>query len=173
MYHKVIFIDIDGPLSWGTWHDGRVKISEGTSSEFTIPYPWEKEECDALYEVIKQTNAQLVVSSDWRKFYGLYQLQSIFEHYGIGKWDVIDTTTNYNPMRKLSSPPEWDRGCEIRSWVKTFRPTHWVAIDDLPLKSTFKSLRIPKWRHIQVDGAHGYGGRLANKVDEVVKLLNR
>lgn len=173
MYHKVIFIDIDGPLSWATWEDGKVKILEGTSSEFTIPYAWVKEDCHALAEIIKQTNARLVVSSDWKKFYGIYQLKAIFEHYGIGRWDVIDTTTSFNPRAKLSSSIEWDRACEISFWVKTFRPTHWVAIDDIPLKHSFKSLRIPKWRHVGVDGDHGAGGRLRDKVDEIVKLLNR
>ena len=41
MRGKVIFIDIDGPLSWGSWGDGEVKIMEGTKHEFTIPYAWD------------------------------------------------------------------------------------------------------------------------------------
>ena len=52
MVGKVIFIDIDGPLAWGTWPDGTVKIMEGTQQEFTIPYTWVKEDCDALAEVL-------------------------------------------------------------------------------------------------------------------------
>ena len=51
MRGKAIFIDIDGPLSWGTWEDGKVKIMEGTTHEFTIPYSWVKEDCDALSEI--------------------------------------------------------------------------------------------------------------------------
>ena len=77
MRGKVIFIDIDGPLSYGTWGDGKVKIMEETPTEFTIPYSWNQDECNALCEIIKQTDARLVVSSDWRKYYGFNQLMLI------------------------------------------------------------------------------------------------
>ena len=61
MRSKVIFIDIDGPLAWGTWPDGKVKIMEDTQQEFTIPYSWVKEDCDALGEMINRTGANLVI----------------------------------------------------------------------------------------------------------------
>lgn len=170
---KVIFIDIDGPLSYGTWPDGKITIMEGTAQEFTIPYAWVKEDCEALAEVLKRTDANLIVSSDWKKHYGIYQLRMIFEHYGIGRWYVMDTTTHFNPKRKLSSPPEWDRACEIKTWVKSFRPEHWIAIDDMPLKSCFKRLNIPQWRHVSVDGDFGRGGKLRDKVEECVQKLNK
>ena len=78
MRGKAIFIDIDGPLAWGSWGDGKVKIMEGTMNEFTIPYGWDIADCEALSEIIKQTDAQLVVSSDWRKHFGFIQLRMIF-----------------------------------------------------------------------------------------------
>ena len=170
---KVIFIDVDGPLAWGTWSDGPVAIMEGTKHKFDIPYTWVKEDCDALCEIIKQTDARLVVSSDWKKHFGLIQLSMIFEHYGIGRWNLLDITTHFNPRKKMSSSLEWDRACEIHTWVKTFKPDNWIAIDDMPLRYSFQSLKIPKWRHVQVDGDFGYGGRLRDKVDECVKKLNR
>jgi hypothetical protein len=173
MRGKVIFIDVDGPLSWGTWQDGKVKIMEGTSSEFTIPYPWVQEDCDALGEIIKQTDARLVVSSDWKKHYGILHLAMIFEHYGIGRWNVMDTTTHFNPKKKMSSSLEWDRACEIETWVKSFKPTHWISIDDMQLNFGYKSLGISQFHHVQVDGDFGKGGRLRDKVDECVKKLNK
>jgi hypothetical protein len=173
MRGKVIFIDVDGPLSWGTWQDGKVKIMEGSSGEFTIPYPWVQEDCDALGEIIKQTDARLVVSSDWKKHFGILQLAMIFEHYGIGRWNVMDITTHFNPKKKMSSSLEWDRACEIETWVKQFKPTNWISIDDMQLNFGYKSLGIPQWRHVQVDGDWGKGGRLRDKVDECVKKLNR
>lgn len=171
--NKVIFIDIDGPLSYGTWADGSIKILDQTKHQFEIPYAWVKEDVDALSTIIEKTNADLVVSSDWKKHYGFYQLRMIFEHYGIGRWNIIDTTTNFNPIRKLSSPPEWDRAGEIKTWVKAFKPKHWIAIDDMALGSSFKILGIPKWRHVQVDGDFGHGGKLRDKIDECVDKLNR
>lgn len=173
MNSPVIFIDIDGPLAYATWVDGKVEISDAIKHPFEIPYPWVQEDCDALAKIIKETDASLVVSSDWKKYYTLPQLRSIFLHYGIPHWSVIDTTTHFNPRKKMSSSTEWDRACEIVSWVKTFKPRRWIAIDDIPLKSSFKSLRITQWRHIQVDGDFGYGGRLRDKVDEVIAKLRR
>jgi hypothetical protein len=173
MRGKAIFIDIDGPLSWGNWGDGKVKILEGTTHEFTIPYAWDKAECEALSEIIKQTDAQLVVSSDWRKHFGFIQLSMIFEHYGIGRWNLLDTTTHFNPRKKLSSSLEWDRACEIEMWVKSFKPTNWISIDDMKLNFGYKSLGIPQWRHVQVDGDFGYGGKLRDKIDECITKLNR
>jgi hypothetical protein len=29
------------------------------------------------------------------------------------------------------------------------------------------------WRHVQVDGDNGYGGRLRDKIDECVEKLNK
>jgi len=33
--------------------------------------------------------------------------------------------------------------------------------------------KIPMWRHIQVDGDFGNGGRLRDKVEECINKLNR
>ena len=38
MRQKIIFIDIDGPLAWGTWNEGPITINGGRHGEFTIPY---------------------------------------------------------------------------------------------------------------------------------------
>lgn len=173
--NPIIFVDIDGPLSWGTWMEGKVKIETFRNSQrdIEIPYKWVSEDCEALSKIIENTNADIVVSSDWKKFYTISDLRCIFQYYGIEKNNIIDITTHFNPMRKLSSPPEWDRACEIKSWVRTFKPKKWIAIDDMPLGINFQRLSIPKWRHVQVDGDFGVGGRLRNKIDECVKKLQK
>jgi hypothetical protein len=173
MRGKVIFIDVDGPLAWATWSDGPVTIMANTSHKFNIPYSWVQEDCDALSEIIKQTDARLVVSSDWKKHFGFNQLMMIFEHFGIGRWSLLDTTSHFNPNKKLSSSLEWDRANEISAWVKTFKPTNWISIDDMRLNLGFKSLGIPQWHHVQVDGDWGRGGRLRDKIEECVTKLNR
>jgi hypothetical protein len=43
----------------------------------------------------------------------------------------------------------------------------------LNLKKEFKWMRIPQWRHVQVDGDWGQGGRLRDKIDECIKKLER
>lgn len=170
---KVIFIDIDGPLAWGTWGGGRVEIKKGPYGTLSIPYPWVKEDCDALAVVLEKTDARLVISSDWKKHYSFNHLRDIFLHYRISPWSIIDMTPNHSNLRKMSGSLEWDRACEIHSWVKMFKPTQWIAIDDLPLKSSFSKLGITQYRHVQVDGDFGYGGRLRDKIDKCVKILNK
>jgi len=100
-------------------------------------------------------------------------LSMIFEHYGIGRWNLLDTTTHFNPKKKMSSSNEWDRACEIEMWIKSFKPTNWISIDDMQLNFGYKSLGIPQWRHVQVDGDFGYGGKLRDKIDECITKLNR
>lgn len=170
---KVIFIDIDGPLAWGTWKEGRVEIAKGPYGTLSIPYPFVEEDCKALATILDTTESRLVISSDWRRHYAFNHLKDIFCHYGIAPWLVIDTTPNFNPNKKMSSSMEWDRACEIHNWVKMFKPTNWIAIDDLNLKSSFSRLKITQYRHIQVDGDWGYGGRLRDKVEKCIKILNK
>ncbi len=175
MRRKIIFIDIDGPLAWGTWGDGRVKINEHTSEEFTIPYPWVKEDCEAIYEICEKTNASLVLSSDWRKHYTLKQMSDVFIENGIYT-PIIDITTHQSLWNKLSRPSlEWERATQIVKWVKDNKISNWISIDDMKLDQQYKWMkpRIPMWRHVQVDGDFGVGGRLRDKVEECIEKLNR
>ena len=80
MRRKIIFIDVDGPLAWGTWSDGRVEMSLGSSSTFKIPYPWVEEDCQALRKILDESNAKMVLSSDWRKHFSFLQMKRIFEY---------------------------------------------------------------------------------------------
>jgi hypothetical protein len=172
MRRKIIFIDIDGPLAWGTWGDGRINIDEG-SKIFTIPYPWVEEDCQALQKICDETNAELVVSSDWKKHFNIIQLRNIFQHYGVYT-PIIDITTHQKLWNKLSRPSiEWERAAEITKWVKDNKISNWISIDDMQLNKQYKWMKTPQWRHVQVDGDFGYGGRLRDKVDECITKLNR
>ena len=180
MRKKIIFIDIDGPLAWATWMDGKVKINENTSDEFTIPYAWVKEDCEALAKICEATNAELVLSSDWKMHYTLKQMSDVFIEYGIYA-KLIDITTHMNTRQmgiwnKMSSPSlEFERAHQIVKWVKDNKISNWIAIDDMKLSAEFKWMtpRIPMWRHVAVDGDWGYGGKLRNKIDECITKLNR
>lgn len=180
MRRKIIFIDVDGPLAWGTWGDGRVIINKDTSQEFTIPYPWVKEDCEALNEICEKTNASLVLSSDWRKHWTLKQMSDVFIENGIYA-PLVDTTTHMDSVQmgvwhKMSRPSlEFDRAVQILKWAKDNKISNWIAIDDLNLSNQFKFMtpRKPMWRHVQVDGDWGQGGRLRDKIDECIEKLNR
>jgi hypothetical protein len=174
MRKKVIFIDVDGPLAWATWDDGKVTI-EGGQGDFQIPYPWVKEDCEALQKICDETNADLVVSSDWKMHFTFLQLKRIFVHYGITA-RIIDITTHQDLWMKMSRPSlEHTRALQIAKWAKDNKITNWIAIDDLRLGEQFKWLspKVPMWRHVAVDGDWGTGGRLRDKVEECITKLNR
>jgi hypothetical protein len=75
---------------------------------------------------------------------------------------------------KMSRPGiDWERASEIKKWVKDNKISNWIAIDDLNLAKEFKWMGIPQWRHVQVDGDFGQGGRLRDKVEECINKLNK
>jgi hypothetical protein len=174
MRRKIIFIDVDGPLSYGTWGEGKVTIP-GRGYDFIIPYPWVKEDCEALQKICDETNAELVVSSDWKIHFSFLQLKRIFMHYGIYA-PVVDITTHQILWNKMSQPDrEWMRAAQITKWVKDNKISNWISIDDMKLNEQYKWLKpkVPQWRHVQVDGDWGWGGKLRDKVDECIEKLNR
>ena len=173
MRRKIIFIDVDGPLAWGTWGDGRIQLNCGNEL-FKMPYPWVEEDCQALRKILDESNAKMVLSSDWRKHFSFRQMKTIFERYGIPGHLLIDITTHQDLWMKLSRPSiDWERAAEIVKWVKDNKISNWIAIDDLNLKREFKWMKVPQWRHVQVDGDFGQGGRLRDKIDECIDKLNR
>jgi hypothetical protein len=174
MRRKIIFIDVDGPLAWGTWGDGKVSLNEG-SHLFTIPYPWVEEDCQALQKICDETNASLVISSDWKKHFSFLQLKRIFRYYGIIA-PILDITTHQNLWNKMSRTSlEHERALQIAKWAKDNKISNWISIDDMRLDQQYKWLtpKLPMWRHVQVDGDFGYGGRLRDKIDECINKLNR
>jgi len=135
MRRKIIFIDVDGPLAWGTWSDGRVEMSLGSSSTFKMPYPWVEEDCQALKKILDESNAKMVLSSDWRKHFSFLQMKRIFEYYGIPGHNLVDITTHQDLWMKLSRPAiDWERAAEIKKWAKDNKISNWISIDDMQLK---------------------------------------
>lgn len=173
MRRKIIFIDVDGPLAHGTWGAGRVHLND-SSKTFTIPYPWVEEDCQALLKILDESNAKLVLSSDWRKHFSFLQMKRIFGYYGIHPHNLIDITTHQDLWMKMSRPGlEWERAAEIVKWAKDNKISNWISIDDMRLDKEYKWMKVPQWRHVQVDGDMGEGFRLRDKIDECITKLNR
>jgi hypothetical protein len=176
MRQKIIFIDIDGPLAWATWDKGYVTLNEDERNEFSIPYHWVKEDCDALKTILDESNAKLVLSSDWRFQFSFRQMKDIFQHYGIHPSHLLDMTCQFSLWNKMSRPSiDHERALQVVKWAKDNKISNWIAIDDLRLGNEFKWMRprIPMWRHVAVDGDHGNGGRLRDKIEECINKLNR
>ena len=130
---KVIFLDIDGVLATNKeYATNRTKFREKYpwAKELNVPYGWNKGCVEVFNEILDTTNADIVISSDWRFHWDLDELDKIFKANGVKKSPIFGTIKN---KRKMSSDLEDDRVYQIREWVKFNKPEKWVAIDDMNL----------------------------------------
>lgn len=87
---------------------------------------------EVLNEIIKKTNVEIVVSSDWKLRVSLDEMKKFYLKQGIHK-QPIDYTPKYEEY-KLSELPR-QRSFEIRAWLHHNKNvTNWVSVDDLDMR---------------------------------------
>jgi hypothetical protein len=134
-----LFLDIDGVLSTvkqfnltnqsKTWIHGDYLNGDGI-------YPFDDKCVEVLNEILWQFDLAIVISSDWRHYLSLKQLQEIFIING-----VIQTPVDITPNSLISiSHIESNRCGDIWEFVEENKINKWVAIDDLNLLSGKKPL---------------------------------
>ena len=154
---KVIFLDNDGVICLSNNWGGRTKKwakyrSANPDVDFTNrPIDFRFDDFDekaikVLNEILEETGAEIVVSSDWRLHANLEELGDYYISQGIIKRPIAVTD-----MFKDIFPKEWnafrfradleiERSMEIGHWLKNHpEVTHWVAVDDLNMSSEFLS----------------------------------
>lgn len=130
---KVIFLDIDGVLAtnkeYGT-NRTKFQTKNSEAKELNIPYPFNSGCVEIFNEILKETDAKIILSSDWRLHWSLDELDKIFKFNGVIK--SPEATTSFNKW-KMSSSLELDRIMQIKNYAHFGEITDWVAIDDLNL----------------------------------------
>lgn len=126
---KIIFLDIDGILALAF---GSMKTDNKWDA-----YPFDKKAVKVLNKILKETDAEIVLSSDWKHHYSLKQLTEIFlEFNGVIKAPIDVTPALPTNAMYLES----GRVAEIKLWLKDnaekLNVTHWVAVDDLEMAET-------------------------------------
>lgn len=152
---KVIFLDHDSviclPKQWGTSavkQEEFMRVSKICNPEFELndfyDFPiecrfdnFDTDAVDILNEILVETGAAIVVTSDWKKQATLDELGVYYIMQGIKQ-----KPTGITPLiEEIKIPPgyKWDfkngkaqhRSLEIAGWLKTHEMvTHWVAVDD-------------------------------------------
>jgi hypothetical protein len=133
-----IFLDIDGVL---TTHiemmQSQMKfwLKNPDAKEMRIPYHFSKKCVKILNEILQETECQIVLSSDWRHYWTLEELDKIF------KWNKViqspvDVTGNY-PIS--FSDITKNRANEIDLYIEEHNLTDFVILDDLPLSGYLKN----------------------------------
>jgi hypothetical protein len=150
---KVIFLDHDGVICLSSEWGGRYKKQKEwggrklsmANHEIPLEYRFDnfnKKAIKVLNEILEETGAEIVVSSDWKLHATLEELGEYYEQQGIIKKPIAVTTnlgqcTWYNDQVWIWSP-RWDlemtRVIEITQFLHDHpEVTHWVSIDDLDM----------------------------------------
>ena len=149
---KVLFLDNDGVIclsnNWGgrtkKWAKYRSENPESSKEIKDAPVQFRFDDFDTkavkvLNEIIEETGAEIVVSSDWKLHATLEELGEYYESQGISK-KPIALTPNIQHCTVHDDnfiwSPRWDleqtRTIEIKQYLHDHpEVTHWVSVDDL------------------------------------------
>jgi hypothetical protein len=154
---KVIFLDHDGVICLATEWGGRYKKrqrAEGikasdSAKDMPLEYRFDnfnQKAIEILNDIITQTGAEIVVSSDWKRWANCEEMGEYYESKGICKKPIaytpdLSACTWYSEKVFVWSP-KWDleqtRAIEIRQYLIDHpEVTHWVAIDDLNMGAPY------------------------------------
>jgi hypothetical protein len=150
---KTIFLDCDGVIclsnNWGgrskKW--AKYRSANPETSRYIDDAPveirfddFDKKSIKVLNEILEETGAEIVVSSDWRCHATLEELGEYFLSQGILKKPIgvtkllgqCDQPENYPWLRKWDV--EQSRSLEILQYLRDNPEiTKWVAVDDLDM----------------------------------------
>jgi len=154
---KILFLDNDGVIclsnNWGErakkWANFKRDNPDVEFTDRPVLYrfdDFDKGAVKVLNEILEQTGAEIVVSSDWRLHANLEELGEYYESQGIIKRPIAVTD-----IFKDIFPKEWnafryraelelERSMEIGHWLENHpEVTQWVAVDDLNMSPEFLS----------------------------------
>jgi hypothetical protein len=152
---KVIFLDHDGVIclstEWGSRFKKQKKVRRKLSqSIMSMPVDtrfdnFNKKAIKVLNEILEETGAEIVVSSDWKRWANVEEMGEYYESKGIIKKPIALTPSlgqcdwHYEKVWVWSK--DWDlemcRVIEIKQYLHNHPEiTHWVSIDDLDMGKT-------------------------------------
>ena len=132
MNKTTFFLDIDGVLATVKQYN-LTHNSKSWLQTYNV-YPFDKKCVKVFNEILEKTDGDIILSSDWRLYYSLEELDDIFKINGVIK-SPVGITPNYPTSMSMM---EKNRAGEILKYVKENDLTDWIAIDDLPLSYWLK-----------------------------------
>jgi hypothetical protein len=131
---KTIFLDLDGVLATNKQYMmNRKKFWEKNdiAKELRIPYPFDSKCIKVFNEILDETGADIVLSSDWKYHWNLEDLDKIFKFNGVNK-SPIDTTINEDvSMGNITK----NRAYQVGEYIQRKGITNYVVIDDLNISN--------------------------------------
>ncbi|HOH61220.1 MAG TPA: HAD domain-containing protein [Bacilli bacterium] len=121
---KYIYLDLDGVLCLGSEIHPKL-------TQWGYVHRFNAKAVKVFNEILEKTEAEIIISSDWKDHYTLEDFKGIFEWQKVIKHPIDITKSLPNKTINLL---EEQRAMEILEHVDVHKPTFWVAIDDLDLK---------------------------------------
>ena len=189
---KVIFLDHDGVIclssEWGGRHKKQNKWKGRKLSMTTLEMPIEyrfdnfnQKAIKTLNEILEETGAEIVVSSDWKRWANVEEMGEYYESKGIIKKPIALTTNLgqcnwYNNMTWIWSP-RWDlemtRVIEIKQFLHDHpEVTHWVAVDDLDMGKNGEDWKDWGLDNFVLTPSSNEGIKQMGIKDKILKFLN-
>ena len=154
-FDKIIFLDIDGPLATD-------ECFEKTEMKFGKRlYKWNSKCVDILNQILQETNAEIVLSSDWRRYFTSEELDQIFQWNNVIKSPIAVT----DEIKRMSDSLEGERINQIDRFLKNNKIKNWVCVDDLNLKSDI----VTNFVHVEPE----YGLSADGVKEKLILFLNQ
>lgn len=132
MKKPILFLDIDGVLATNKeYNKNRHKFWNKNPEfrELNVPYPYNVGCVKILNEILEETDADIVLSSDWKLHWNLGDLDKIFKLNGITKSPIDVTGDHPIALNHL----EKNRFNEIKIYIQDKDIKNYVIVDDLRL----------------------------------------
>jgi hypothetical protein len=187
---KVIFLDHDGVICLSTEWGGRFKKQNKwggrklsmTTLEMPVEYRFDnfnRKSVKTLNEILEETGAEIVVSSDWKCHANLEELGDYYQSQGILKKPVgvtkllgqCNQPENYPWMEKWDL--EQSRSLEIFQYLHDHpEVTKWVAVDDLNMGKNGESWKDWGLNNFVLTPKSHEGIKQSGIKEKVIKFLN-
>ena len=161
---KVIFLDIDGVLATSKqfqMNRQKFQAKHPAMGELNVPYPWDEGCVKIFNEILDETGAIIVLSSDWKLHWNLDDLRGIFTWNGVKKSPIAVT------VRDMFSEPELEkeRVYEIMDYITSLGIENYVVIDDMNLGQFMED----KDKFVRT--ISGQGLKQTGIKDKIIKML--
>jgi hypothetical protein len=183
---KIIFLDFDGVMCLSTEWGGRFKkVKDPDNREHDIcdrMDNFNQKAVKVLNEILFETGAEIVVSSDWKLHATLEELQKMFQEYGVNKVPIA-LTPNLEDfdlgLYRICYWKNWNaqaRCTEIKKWLSdTPNIENWVAIDDMNLGQDAKYRPVDsEWglQYFVHTTRSSEGIKQSGIKEKIIKILN-
>lgn len=102
-------------------------------------YPFNKGCVKVLNEILDITDADIILSSDWKLYHNIHEMMDIFQINGVNKVPLFMTEDlsflDQNPLAPLSYPEQ--RSMEINKVLDSHQINSYIVVDDLDMSRSF------------------------------------